>query len=169
MFSGFDFKRFSLDALQDEDNEEATPATPLSVVPEHAERSERTETPPPQNKKLPPTDEDTSEWDWDQDNTAAQVERTSAVAKVGASEQRREDPQSQRASPEKSDQIDGQGNRDAGELGDTGRPNGAYERRDPRVFPDENAVETVKEEVLFKEMVRLQVVLTYWLALDVHS
>eukprot|EP00903_Cladosiphon_okamuranus_P007670 g7438.t1 len=167
MFSGFDFKRFSLDALQDDENEEATPAKTLSVVHEHAEPLQRTETSPLQQNKLPTTHEDTSEWDWDQDNTV--------VADVGASEQRREDPQSRRvhdlkgdssvsvaiptaavtageASPEKSDEIDGQGNADTGDPGDTRRQDGAADkRRDPRVFREANPVENVKEDVSSNE------------------
>lgn len=177
MFSGFDFKRFSLDALQDEENEEARTPPPLAVVPEHVGRSERIEIPPPQNKKLPAPDEDSSEWDWNQDNTAVEVETTSEAKDEGASEQRRQDTEWQRtnnvkgdstseaiptedtsavsASPAKSQQIGGEGSPDAGETGDVGREGeAAQERRDQLVFPEANAGLNVKEAVFPNEMVR---------------
>lgn len=176
MFSGFDFKRFSLDALQDEENEEQTPAPPLPVVPERAERLERTRTPPPQ--KLPPTDTETSEWDWDQD-TAAPAE-TTGVVKVGAPEQRFEETDSQRAGtlegnrsslaiptasmpvsvgatfPAKPEQKDVQSNPDTGELGVTGPENGvAEERRDVFQEASKAPAVTPEEGVLANEMVRV--------------
>lgn len=94
MFSGFDniaegFKRFSLDALQDD--EEQVDGTPLpnqrsvtAVVPEQPTES----VPPP--KKLPPPVEEPSEWDWDQENTrnAVDTKGVSNVGNVGASIQR---------------------------------------------------------------------------------
>eukprot|EP00752_Nemacystus_decipiens_P016541 g14784.t1 len=163
MFSGFDFKRFSLDALQDEENEDVTPSTPapLPVVPEDAERSESTEPPPPQ--KPPRADEEASEWDWDQD-TAAPV-KTTGVAVVGSPGQRNEETHSQgmylegtttttttttsvaiptsvgssigAATPPKPGQIDGQGASGAGKLGDMGQEGRvADERRDTRVFQE---------------------------------
>lgn len=168
MFSGFDFKRFSLDALQDEENE--GDATPLPVVTEHAARPEPVETPPP--NKLPPANEEHSEWDWDQDNTAAPVERTAGVSKMGASEQRREQTQAQPAhslegersaamptagdsiavaSPAELGHIDGQGNPGACEPGDIGREGGAAEERtDVQAFQEAS----IKEEVSSNEMVR---------------
>lgn len=174
MFSGFDFKRFSLDALQDADEEhnEETPATPLPVVPEQAERSERMATPPPQ--KLPPIDKENSEWDWDQD-TPAPVE-TDGGAKVGGAPERREETHSQRGdksegdssgaiptagmavvvgSPAKPEQNDGQSNSDGSESGDTGQEGAAAEeRRD--VFQEANNAPAVSavEEVLSNEKVR---------------
>lgn len=189
MFSGFDFKRFSLDALQDEENEESTP---LSVVPEHAERSERTETPPPQ-QKLPSTDEEPSEWDWDHDNAASQVERNGPSTAVGAVEQR-QDARSQRAhnvegdsssaatptavmsvgaaSPAELEQTGGEGNPDAGKPGDTGQEGGAeQERRDVRVVPEANNahVVSVKEEIFSTEMVRVQLVRNCWRSSQFHN
>lgn len=179
MFSGFDFKRFSLDALQeneeasrdalqDEQNEEATPTPMLPVVTEHAEHPEHVGTPPPQ--KLPPADEENSEWDWDQDNTAAQVERSR-----GVSEQRRDKAQSQQranslhddsrgafptagmsvgaASPAESEQTAGHRGREGG------ADNLVEERRDvARVFQEANnaaVVGVVVEEGFSNKMVRV--------------
>lgn len=160
MFSGFDFKRFSLDALQDEENEEGKPATPMPIVPENVERPERAEAPPPQ--KIPPSGEEHSEWDWDH-NTAAQMERRRAVSEV---RQRRIEANTERANPEESvaiptegtsigaaclaeaEKIDIQGNSDAGERRDAGQEVGAdnlaaKQRRDvARVYQEANTAAT---------------------------
>lgn len=168
MFSGFDFKRFSLDALQqDEENEDATPGTPMPTVAERAERP----APPPQ--KLPPADEEHSEWDWDQDNTTAQLERK-GVSKVGASDQPLDEASEPfadaaegdcgaatattavgmsvgAASPAETEQIDGQGKSDAGGPEGTGREGGAdnlvAEERDVRVFQEASQREGSNERV----------------------
>lgn len=79
MFSGFDnfaegFKRFSLDALQDQDDENTAKDEQqeqrLPAVPEQQHPTEHTEsptkTPPPQ-----PAEVEDNEWDWDQDNAEA--------------------------------------------------------------------------------------------------
>lgn len=74
MFSGFDnfaegFKRFSLDALQDEDDDNTSQDEQqrLPAVPEQRHPTEYTESPtrepPPQ-----PAEVEDNEWDWDQDN-----------------------------------------------------------------------------------------------------
>ncbi|CAM9123728.1 unnamed protein product [Ectocarpus fasciculatus] len=78
MFSGFDnfaegFKRFSLDALQDQDDENATEKDEqkrLPAVPEQQHPTEHTES-PTENPPPPPAEVEDNEWDWDQDNAGA--------------------------------------------------------------------------------------------------
>lgn len=73
MFSGFDFKRFSLDALQDE--EEAAEGNAEVVVPPQPQPA-APEAPPP---KLPQRNEEQSEWDWDQDDAAENKPVSNAI------------------------------------------------------------------------------------------
>ncbi len=82
MFSGFDFKRFSLDALQDE--EEAAEGN-AEVVASPQPQQAAAEAPPP--KQLPALNEEQSEWDWDQDDTA----QSKPVTNASASQQRHDE------------------------------------------------------------------------------
>lgn len=94
MFSGFDnlaegFKRFSLDALQDQ-LEDVTPAPEQpSIIPSIPEQqTEIAKTPSP--KKLPPPAEEPSEWDWDEQNTRTAAVGRKGKLEVGASQQQHE-------------------------------------------------------------------------------
>ncbi|CAN0402680.1 unnamed protein product, partial [Ectocarpus sp. 12 AP-2014] len=76
MFSGFDnfaegFKRFSLDALQDQDeNTSRDEQQRLPALPEQQHPTEHTESPTKEPPPQPAELED-NEWDWDQDNAGA--------------------------------------------------------------------------------------------------
>ncbi|CAM9435559.1 unnamed protein product [Ectocarpus sp. 4 AP-2014] len=76
MFSGFDnfaegFKRFSLDALQDQDeNTSKDQEQRLPALPEQQRPTEHTESPTKEPPPQPAEVED-NEWDWDQDNAGA--------------------------------------------------------------------------------------------------
>ncbi|CBJ25593.1 Myosin, heavy chain 10, non-muscle [Ectocarpus siliculosus] len=77
MFSGFDnlaegFKRFSLDALQDQDDENTSKDDQqrLPVLPEQQHPTEHTESPTKEPPPQPAEVED-NEWNWDQDNAGA--------------------------------------------------------------------------------------------------
>lgn len=93
MFSGFDnfaegFKRFSLDALQDQEEQEDGTTLEQRIMPvvPAEQPNVSVETPP---QKLPSLKEEHNEWDWDQENTSTAVDRQ-GVSKVGASQQRHE-------------------------------------------------------------------------------
>ncbi|CAM9418029.1 unnamed protein product [Scytosiphon promiscuus] len=96
MFSGFDnfaegFKRFSLDALQEDDdrqgdgrNTDTSREERMPVVAEKTSPKELADS-APTTKKLPsPPHEEVSEWDWDEGNATAIVEKNGS-SQVGVS------------------------------------------------------------------------------------
>jgi len=89
MFSGFDFKRFSLDALQDEEEAAEGNAAEVAVPPQpqQAPQPQSAATEASSSKKLPPLDEEQNEWDWDQDSTA----ESKPVSNASASHQRHDE------------------------------------------------------------------------------